>query len=130
MTSMSALTVITGPSGVGKGTLVEKLLERNNSLWLSVSATTRSPREGEVEGKNYFFLEPKKFSDIKEKGGFLEWAEFAGNFYGTPKKQINEKISQGKNTPDLHGTILLVWAISMISELIELPTSNWKVLKP
>lgn len=93
---MSSLIVITGPSGVGKGTLVEKLLERNSSLWLSISATTRSPREGEVEGKNYFFLEPKRFSEVKEQGGFLEWAEFAGNFYGTPKKQIDEKISQGK----------------------------------
>ncbi len=96
MTSMSSLTVITGPSGVGKGSLVKKLLQKNKQVWLSISATTRSPREGEVNGSDYFFLKPAQFKDLIKKGLFLEWAEFAGNFYGTPKDMINEKISKGQ----------------------------------
>ncbi|KGG12926.1 MULTISPECIES: guanylate kinase [Prochlorococcus] len=96
MTSTSSLTVITGPSGVGKGSLVKKLLERNNQIWLSISATTRLPREGETEGEHYFFLTIDKFKKEIENQGFLEWAEFSGNFYGTPRNQINKKISEGR----------------------------------
>ena len=73
------LIVVTGPSGVGKGTLVKQLLARHQELWMSISATTRSPREGEIEGIHYFFLDQKKFDELVEHSGFLEWAEFAGN---------------------------------------------------
>ena len=97
MSSLRPLTVITGPSGVGKGTLVKKLLERNKSLWLSISATTRPPRKGEENGKHYFFLELQEFQQLKEQGEFLEWAEFAGNSYGTPQTKIDEKIEEGRN---------------------------------
>ncbi len=96
MTSIRSLTVITGPSGVGKGTLVKRLLERNKEVWLSISATTRSPREGEFDGKHYFFLDQAGFEQLIDKEGFLEWAEFAGNLYGTPREQVDEKISIGK----------------------------------
>ena len=97
MNSLGKLTLITGPSGVGKGSIVKKLLERNNRLWLSISATTRSPREGENEGEHYYFLKREKFKKLIKEGGFLEWAEFAGNLYGSPSFQINEKLNNGKS---------------------------------
>ncbi len=96
MPKKSGLTVITGPSGVGKGTLVKKLLDQNQNIWLSISATTRSPRKGERDGKDYFFLERFEFQDLINKNGFLEWAEFAGNFYGTPKEEVQKKLFSGQ----------------------------------
>ncbi|WP_320664095.1 guanylate kinase [Prochlorococcus sp. MIT 1223] len=95
MNSFSKLTLITGPSGVGKGTLVKKLLERNKDLCLSVSATTRLPREGERDGKDYYFLEREEFKALIQENGFLEWAEFAGNLYGTPIEQLRQKLEKG-----------------------------------
>jgi guanylate kinase len=89
------LTVITGPSGVGKGTLVGQLLRRHPWIWLSVSATTRTPRSGEVEGQHYRFLERSGFERQVAEGGFLEWAEFAGNLYGTPRRPVEERLAQG-----------------------------------
>ena len=89
------LIVITGPSGVGKGTLVSMLLQRHSQLKLSVSATTRQPRPGEVEGVNYFFLSRKDFETAIEARELLEWAEYAGNYYGTPKAQVVEQIEAG-----------------------------------
>ena len=73
MASLGNLTVITGPSGVGKGTIVRKILDRHSDVWLSISATTRKPRSGEIEGKDYFFLEKKNFQEIIDKEGFLEF---------------------------------------------------------
>ncbi len=96
MTQSIGLTVITGPSGVGKGTLVSRLLERNKNVWLSVSATTRSPREGEKDGVNYFFLAKNQFQALVNNKGLLEWAEFAGNFYGTPKQEVLKKLKNRK----------------------------------
>ena len=90
------LTVITGPSGVGKGTLVKRLLERNPNIWLSVSATTRSPREGEQDGLSYFFRSRERFDALVSDGGLLEWAEFAGNCYGTPRAPVEEQLSTGR----------------------------------
>ncbi|MEB3243712.1 MAG: guanylate kinase [Cyanobacteriota bacterium] len=90
------LTVLTGPSGVGKGTLVRGLLERHPQLWLSVSATTRAPRAGELEGSHYFFLTPERFEQQVREGGFLEWASFAGNRYGTPRGPVEEQLAAGR----------------------------------
>lgn len=90
------LTVITGPSGVGKGTLVSRLLARHPRIWLSVSATTRAPRAGEVEGQSYFFLGREAFEQQVAAGGFLEWAEFAGNLYGTPRGPVEEQLAAGR----------------------------------
>ena len=97
MASLGNLTVITGPSGVGKGTIVRKILESNSDVWLSISATTRKPRSGEIEGEHYFFLDKKNFQEIIDSEGFLERASFSNNFYGTPKKIVKEKIEKGTN---------------------------------
>lgn len=90
------LIVITGPSGVGKGTLVKLLLAHHPDLSLSISATTRSPREGETEGTDYFFLSRDQFENLIETGDLLEWAEYAGNYYGTPRQGVEEKLQQGE----------------------------------
>lgn len=94
--SAGRLIILTGPSGVGKGTLLGALLERHPQLCLSVSATTRSPRPGEVEGQSYFFYSREQFQQAIERGELLEWAEFAGNFYGTPARPVQDWIDRGE----------------------------------
>jgi len=95
MKNLKKLIIITGPSGVGKGTVVKELLDRNKDIWLSISATTRNPRIGEKDGENYYFISDEKFKDMIDKKEFLEWAQFAGNFYGTPLSTVSEKIEKG-----------------------------------
>ena len=95
MKNLKKLIIITGPSGVGKGTVVKELLDRNKDIWLSISATTRNPRIGEKDGENYYFMSDEKFKDMIDKKEFLEWAQFAGNYYGTPLSSVNEKIEKG-----------------------------------
>lgn len=90
------LIVITGPSGVGKGTLVRLLLAHHPKLSLSISATTRPPREGETEGKEYFFLSREEFETMIQTEELLEWAEYAGNYYGTPRQGVQDKLQQGE----------------------------------
>jgi guanylate kinase len=90
------LIVLTGPSGVGKGTLMQALLKSHPELYYSVSATTRSPRAGEINGKNYYFMSRSKFEQLVAQGEFLEWAEFAGNYYGTPRTAVLNHIQSGK----------------------------------
>ena len=94
--SSGRLTVLTGPSGVGKGTLVKLLLLRHPQIWLSVSATTRAPRQGEQEGISYFFLSRQAFEQRVADAGLLEWAEFAGNLYGTPRQPVEQQLAQGR----------------------------------
>jgi len=95
MKNPKKLIIITGPSGVGKGTVVKAILKKDINIWLSISATTRKPRNGEEDGKDYYFLTTKKFKEMINNEMFLEWAEFAGNYYGTPINKINEKIKYG-----------------------------------
>lgn len=90
------LTVISGPSGVGKGTLVTRLRARHPQIWLSISATTRAPREGEREGEHYFFRSRQAFEAEVASGGLLEWAAFAGNLYGTPRRPVEEQLTEGR----------------------------------
>ena len=84
--------VITGPSGVGKGTLIERLLERIPELELSISATTREPRTGEVDGRDYHFLSPEEFRRRLEAGDFLEHASYSGNYYGTLRQEVQRRV--------------------------------------
>jgi guanylate kinase len=89
------LIVFTGPSGVGKGTILRALLARHPELQVSISATTRSPRANEVEGTHYYFLSRSQFEAMVAEGSFLEWAEFAGNLYGTPRQPLLDRMAQG-----------------------------------
>jgi guanylate kinase len=89
------LIVFTGPSGVGKGTLLKALRQRYPNLSVAVSATTRAPRSGEVNGKDYFFLQRDEFQTLIDQGELLEWAEFAGNLYGTLKTPLEQSVGTG-----------------------------------
>lgn len=97
MTNKGLLLVVSGPSGAGKGTVCSELLSRNSDIFLSISATTRAPREGEIDGKNYFFLTEKEFKDKIDNDGFIEWACFCGNYYGTPKDVVEKMLNDGKD---------------------------------
>lgn len=94
MKNKGLLIVISGPSGAGKGTIC-KVLTGRNDFWLSVSATTRQPRNGEAEGVNYFFLTKENFIQKIESDDFLEYAEVYGNYYGTPKSKVMEILDDG-----------------------------------
>ena len=96
MSRTGNLFVISGPSGAGKGTLVKALIEQVPDAWLSVSATTRKPREGEVDGKHYHFISNDQFDDLVRQDGFLEWAQVHSNKYGTPRAQVEQAIAEGK----------------------------------
>ncbi|MBS6602166.1 MAG: guanylate kinase [Brachyspira sp.] len=91
------LFVISGSSGVGKGTVLKGFLNKNPNFMLSISCTTRTPRTGEKDGVNYFFLSKEEFQNCIDNDKFLEWAEFAGNRYGTKKKYINQCLDEGKD---------------------------------
>ena len=86
------LFVISGTSGVGKGTVLKGFLAKNPNFMLSISCTTRKPRTGEVDGVNYFFISKEEFQNCIDNNKFLEWAEFAGNRYGTKKKYIDSAL--------------------------------------
>lgn len=94
--SAGKLIVITGPSGVGKGTIVRSLTARHPELYFSISATTRQPRPGEIDGKDYYFVSKQQFETAIEQDELLEWAEYAGNYYGTPKTSVKEQLNLGK----------------------------------
>jgi len=87
--------VLSGPSGVGKSTVVAEVVRTHPEVWLSVSATTRRPRPGETHGVNYFFVDHAEFARMVEHGELLEYAEFAGNFYGTPRGPVLERLEAG-----------------------------------
>jgi len=92
------LTVLSGPSGVGKGTVVAALRRLAPELWISVSCTTRNPRPGETEGVQYYFVSRERFAELVEAGELLEHAEFAGNCYGTPRHAVLEHLAAGVPT--------------------------------
>lgn len=94
--SKGLLIVVSAPSGCGKGTVLAEVL-KNDNFYYSVSATTRAPREGEVDGVNYHFLTKEKFEELIATGGVLEYAQYCGNYYGTPKKAVEDKLCEGKD---------------------------------
>lgn len=89
------LVVLAGPSGVGKSSVIAQALTQAPQTWLSVSATTRAPRPGEVDGVNYFYVTNEQFDQMIEAGELLEWANYAGNRYGTPRGPVEEKLALG-----------------------------------
>ncbi|HEU4706179.1 MAG TPA: guanylate kinase [Solirubrobacterales bacterium] len=94
---MAKVFVITGPSGVGKGTLIRELLQRVPDLEMSVSATTRPPREGEVDGRDYHFLTPEQFDERIAAEDFLEFATYSGNLYGTLRSEVERRLATGRS---------------------------------
>lgn len=95
--NIGRIFVISGPSGVGKGTLLKLLLDKHPEITLSVSATTRIPRPGEVDGVNYFFTTKENFQELIKAGKLLEWAKFAGNYYGTYLETVQETLCAGND---------------------------------
>jgi guanylate kinase len=103
---LARLTVLSGPSGVGKGTVVAAVRRRYPHVWVSVSVTTRFPRPGEIDGVQYRFVDVEEFSRMVERGDLLEYAQFAGNYYGTPREPVEHRLAQGLPTLleiELHG---------------------------
>jgi len=92
---LASLTVLSGPSGVGKSTVIQELRAHHSDLWVSVSATTRKPRPGEVHGVHYYFVDDAEFDEMVERGDLLEWAVFAGNKYGTPRAPVEARRAAG-----------------------------------
>ena len=97
MNKNGKLYVFTGPSGTGKGTILSQVLKQDARLFLSVSATTRAPREGEIHGGHYYFLDKQTFEDKINKGEFLEYAQYVGNYYGTLEEPVNEQLKNGND---------------------------------
>lgn len=97
MNNKSLLIVMSGPSGVGKGTICKKLLSENENMTLSVSATTRQPRDEDVDGVTYYFKNTEEFKAMIENDEFMEWAKYNENYYGTPKKPVYDQLRNGKD---------------------------------
>lgn len=99
MNKRGSLIIVSGPSGTGKGTIMEEYFRKykNDNTFLSISATTRKPRPGEVEGVNYYYKTREEFEYMIHNDGLVEWAEFCGNYYGTPKQAVLDKLESGEN---------------------------------
>lgn len=118
---------MSGPSGVGKGTIRNKLFEKNDlNLFYSVSMTTRKPRPGEVDGQDYYFVSREEFDKNIENGNLLEWAEFVGNRYGTPKDKVEKMREEGKNVLleiEVNGTSQVLEKVNDVVSIFILPPS-------
>ncbi|MEC4015541.1 guanylate kinase [Streptomyces sp. H27-D2] len=124
------LTVLSGPSGVGKSTVVAHMRKEHPEAWLSVSATTRKPRPGERHGVHYFFVDDEEFDKLIANGELLEWAEFAGNRYGTPRQAVLDRLDAGEPVLleiDLQGARLVRESMPE-AQLIFLAPPGWDEL--
>ena len=97
MKHQGILVVVSGFSGAGKGTLMKELLKRYDNYALSISATTRAPREGETDGKEYFFVTKEQFEKMRDERKLIEYAQYVNNYYGTPKEYVEQKMAEGKD---------------------------------
>ena len=97
MNHQGILVVVSGFSGAGKGTLMQELLKRYDNYALSISATTRAPREGETDGKEYFFVTKEQFEKMRDERKLIEYAQYVNNYYGTPKEYVEQKMAEGKD---------------------------------
>ena len=97
MNKKGKLIVVSGPSGAGKGTVLRELMNKHDGFVYSVSATTRNPRDEDKEGVTYFFMSKDEFRELIENGGLLEYATYNDNYYGTPRRFVEERIADGKN---------------------------------
>lgn len=97
MNHQGILVVVSGFSGAGKGTLMKELLKRYGNYALSISATTRAPREGETDGKEYFFVTKEQFEKMRDEQKLIEYAQYVNNYYGTPKEYVEQKMAEGKD---------------------------------
>ncbi|MGW2848052.1 guanylate kinase [Streptomyces sp. NPDC001274] len=124
------LTVLSGPSGVGKSTVVAHMRKVHPEVWLSVSATTRKPRPGERNGVHYFFVDDEEFDKLIANGELLEWAEFAGNRYGTPRRAVLDRLEAGEPVLleiDLQGARLVRQSMPD-AQLVFLAPPSWEEL--
>jgi guanylate kinase len=124
------LTVLSGPSGVGKSTVIAHLRTVHPDVWLSVSVTTRRPRPGETHGVQYFFVDDEEFDKLIANGELLEWAEFAGNRYGTPRRAVLAHLERGEPVLleiDLQGARLVKQAMPS-ARLVFLAPPSWEEL--
>ncbi|MFD3644585.1 guanylate kinase [Streptomyces griseus] len=124
------LTVLSGPSGVGKSTVVAHMRTVHPEVWLSVSATTRKPRPGERNGVHYFFVDDEEFDKLVVNGELLEWAEFAGNRYGTPRRAVLDRLEAGEPVLleiDLQGARLVRQSMDD-ARLVFLAPPSWEEL--
>ncbi|MDK1473379.1 guanylate kinase [Streptomyces sp. 549] len=130
MSERPRLTVLSGPSGVGKSTVVAHMRKVHPEVWLSVSATTRAPRPGERNGVHYHFTSDDEFDKLIANGELLEWAEFAGNRYGTPRKAVLERLEAGEPVLleiDLQGARLVRQSMPD-AQLVFLAPPSWDEL--
>jgi guanylate kinase len=125
------LTVLSGPSGVGKGTVVARVRANYPNIWVSVSCTTRVPRPGERDGVEYYFVTREQFGALAQAGDLLEYAEFAGNLYGTPRLPVERRLASGEHTMleiDLQGA-RQVRAAMPDARLVFLAPPSWDELE-
>ncbi|MFG2355237.1 guanylate kinase [Streptomyces sp. NPDC048521] len=130
MSERPRLTVLSGPSGVGKSTVVAHMRKEHPEVWLSVSATTRKPRPGEQHGVHYFFVTDEEMDKLIANGELLEWAEFAGNRYGTPRAAVQERLENGEPVLleiDLQGARQVRESMSD-AQLVFLAPPSWEEL--
>ena len=131
MNRLGIALVISAPSGTGKTTLIKRLRKEFPNFGYSISCTTRAPREGEVDGKDYHFLSRERFVELRDQGHFAEWAEVHGNFYGTPKKFVDEAMEQGKDVVldiEVQGALQVVHKRPDVVRIFIAPPS-WQALE-
>ncbi|MGN0793215.1 MAG: guanylate kinase [Aristaeellaceae bacterium] len=130
-TRKGMLLVISGPSGTGKGTIIEELMKADRSLVFSVSATTRAPREGEVDGKHYHFMTVERYNELVAQDAFVEHAQVHGNLYGTLKSEVEQRLARGENVVldiDVQGALNVIRSGMDCVSIFILPPSM-KVLR-